>query len=85
MPLITAQDTENILDESDISCESTVLLLKMDVIEIVSLASGAVVQQFSTLNLRDYVYSTQQVSRNDKNISFDYVQDKAVSSHLPNG
>jgi hypothetical protein len=82
---ITAQDSENILDESDISCESTILLLKMDVIEIVSIASGAVVQQFSTLNLRDYVYSTQQAGRKDKNISFEYVQDKVVSSHLPNG
>ena len=76
----TAQDADNILDESDISCESTVLLLKKDVVEIVSILSGSVVQQFSTLNLRDYVYSSIRTGRKTK-----YVQDKIVSSHLANG
>ena len=77
-----ANQAQSVDEESEVISESTLLLLKKDIIEIVSLRSGEVIQQFSTLNLRDYIYSQP---RNTLGFSPEFVHGKIISSHLTNG
>ena len=66
--------------------QNTVLLLKKDVVDLVSITTGKLIQQISTLNLRNNIllYNNNNSEQNPTAIT-QFTSEKNVSSTLVNG